>query len=91
MELEKIREKIDKLDDKIVMDLKKRQDLVEKAMSFKRERWMELRQKERETNVVNRAVELGKQGGLDPEYIEAIFKRVIRESLLHMERTHKKK
>lgn len=80
MELNEIREKLDKLDNEIVLLLAKRLSLMPHVADYKIKHNIARYQPEREKEILSKKAELGEKNGLRKEYIEDIFKRIIEES-----------
>ena len=80
MDLLKIRKKLDVLDTKLIKILAERMSYIPQVAEYKRENKIKRFQKDREKeifeNLRNKAVELD----LNPELLEDLFKRIIKES-----------
>jgi chorismate mutase len=70
-ELQKLRNKITKIDNKIKSQLSKREDLVKKVGKMKKKLGINIEDLEREADVLT---------GLGEEYIGKIYKKIIEES-----------
>lgn len=79
--LESIRETIDKLDQTIVNALGERQKVVQKVISDKLQTSTEIRDPEREEALLNRIRELSKKEGMDPFFVEQLFREIIHHSV----------
>ena len=77
-----LRNKIDEIDEKIVLLLKDRIELCKQIGAVKRENGIAIRDLQREDqvylNVMGKALEFG----LDPQKVEAIFRQIIALSVL---------
>ena len=80
MDLLKIRKKLDVLDTKLIKILAERMSYIPQVAEYKKENKIKRFQKDREKeifeNLRNKAVELD----LNPELLEDLFKRIIKES-----------
>jgi chorismate mutase-like protein len=80
MELEEIREKIDKLDSELLSLLAKRQSLVSDVADYKIKNNLPIYHPQREQEIIEAKKKLGKEYGLRAKYVEKIFKTMIEES-----------
>lgn len=76
-----MRDAIDGLDAKLVKLLGERKRLTETIGALKAGGQSAVRDLDREREVINRAIDLADQEGLDPSFIEKLFQHVIDESL----------
>ena len=79
--LESIREAIENLDQTIVNALGERQKIVQKVISDKLQSSREIRDPDREEAVLNRIRTLAKESGMDPFFIEQLFREIIHHSV----------
>ncbi len=75
-----LREQIDGIDRKIVALLKERQGAVEKVVSLKKKHNLPIYHPAREENLISEKRKLGMEVGLDPDYLENMFRTIIRRS-----------
>ena len=80
MELEKIREHLDRLDNAITMLIAERQSFAPLVAEYKVEHNMPVFQPEREQKILNKKAELARQYGVDETLIIDIMKRIIEDS-----------
>lgn len=83
--LEKLREQLDIIDREIVSLLSKRQAEVERVVALKRAHNLPVYHPAREENVISHLRNQGMESGLDPDYIEELYRRIFRQS--RMEQT----
>lgn len=76
-DLKKLRDQIDKIDRKIVIDIKERFDLVQKIAEVKNKNSLPVEDNKRVSEVVNGRLALAKEFNLKPELIEKIFREII--------------
>jgi chorismate mutase len=81
--LHELRAKVDRIDDYIVEMLAERMGLSEQIGQFKKEHGLAIHQSERWANIVKRALENGKTGGLTQDFILKLFQQVHNESIVH--------
>lgn len=81
MRLEKLREKIGATDKQLLNLLAKRKTLVLEILKYKKENNMQLRQPERERQLLAEWKAAAKELGLREEFVEKIFWEIVRESL----------
>ncbi len=79
--LEKIRKLLDQTDKKIVNALAKRQELVREISSLKLNEERNIRDTEREEQLLNKITELAREAGLDRYFAEQLFKDIIHHSV----------
>ena len=72
--------KKDELDKEIVEVLGKRRSLVLQIAEYKKINKLDVKDSEREKDVISKKIELAKELGLDPDLIEDIFKRIFEYS-----------
>lgn len=81
MDLDEIRKKLDKTDRKIIDALAERQRLVREVSSYKITKNREIRDNEREEQLLNKIAELAREAGLDRYFAEQLFKDIIHHSV----------
>jgi len=74
----KIRQEIDKNDSVIIKTLAKRQILITKIAHFKDPK--QIRDLEREKEIIANASSLAKKNNLDPKFIENLYKLILKQS-----------
>ena len=79
MELNEIREKIDKIDNSIMKLLKERMDLMPDVAEYKKSNGFEIFDLAREDKIIKCKKELAREFGLNPEMIEDIFRKIMDE------------
>lgn len=84
--LHDLRSRIDRIDDYILELLGERMGISEKIGEVKKENQLAIHQSERWAQIVKRALEKGKTGGLTEEFILKLFQQVHNESIRHQER-----
>jgi len=77
MKLDKLRKKIDKIDDKIVELISERERLALEIGKLKKEQKTTILDRKREEEVLKRVKKVAKSKGIDEETVEEIFKQVI--------------
>jgi chorismate mutase len=80
MTLENLREKIDRIDEKIILLIKKRLDMCPMIVEQKLKSKMNTSQPKRETEMLEQRKKLAIKIGLDQKIIEQIFRLIIEES-----------
>ena len=80
MELNEIREHLDRLDNAIVLLLAERLSLIPHVANCKVKNNIARYQPDREKAILSMKTELGKKYNLREEYVEDIFKQIIEES-----------
>lgn len=80
MELSEIRKQIDKIDKKLVEVIKERLDLIPCVAEFKLQNNINRLQKGREKEIIEKNRKTAEQVGINPDLIEDILKRMIKES-----------
>ncbi|MDP3918390.1 MAG: chorismate mutase [Nanoarchaeota archaeon] len=80
MELKKVRENLDNIDQEIVLLLAKRLSLVKELAQYKAENNISMKDPDREKEILLKTSELGEKHNLRKEYVQDIFKRIIEES-----------
>ena len=83
--LEQLREQLDIIDREIVSSLSKRHAEVERVVALKRAHNLPVYHPAREENVISHLRNQGLESGLDPDYIEELYRRIFRQS--RMEQT----
>ena len=79
-ELKRSRDRIDRIDTKILDLLAERQAEVEKVMEFKKANNIPVRHPAREEDMISKRRTMGMEKGLDPDYLEELFRTIIRRS-----------
>lgn len=79
--LENLRELLDKNDEKIIKALAKRQELIQAISDLKIDKKTNIRDEDREEQLLQRITELARQEGLDRYFAEQIFKDIIQHSV----------
>ncbi|MCW5908261.1 MAG: bifunctional 3-deoxy-7-phosphoheptulonate synthase/chorismate mutase type II [Chitinophagales bacterium] len=81
--LDDLRARIDRIDDYILELLGERMGISEKIGEVKKENQLAIHQSERWAQIVKRALEKGKTGGLTEEFILKLFQQIHNESIRH--------
>ena len=79
--LDSIRKNIDRLDQTIVKALGERQRIVKQVISDKLQTSKEIRDPDREEALLNRIRALSKENGMDPFFMEQLFREIIHHSV----------
>jgi chorismate mutase/prephenate dehydrogenase len=79
-ELESLRRQLDTIDQEIVALLAKRQAEVEGVVAFKKAHNLPVYHPAREENLISHRRHQGSEAGLDPDYIEELYRRILRQS-----------
>ncbi len=79
-ELETLRRKLDIIDQKIVSLLAKRHAEVERVVALKKAHNLPVYHPAREENLISHCRNQGAEAGLDPDYIEELYRRILRQS-----------
>ena len=79
--LEEIRKTIDNLDDAIVKALGERQKIVQQVLTDKLERADDIRDPEREEQLLKKIREKAPEAGMDPYFLEQLFREIIQHSV----------
>jgi len=79
-ELEDLRKQLDTIDQKIVSLLAKRQAEVERVVKLKKAHNLPVYHPAREENLISQLRNQGTQAGLDSDYIEELYRRILRQS-----------
>lgn len=79
-ELEKSRARIDSIDAKLIDLLAERQAEVEKVLDFKKINNLPVRHPAREEDMISKRRYQGKEKNLDPDYLEELFRTILRQS-----------
>jgi chorismate mutase len=87
--LEELRNEVDAIDEELVRLIAKRLRIVREIARFKVENGIKLLDTQREFKVVEKVKRLSQELGVDPEYIETIFKIImllcLREEVRYVE------
>ncbi len=78
--LEDLRHGIDNIDRQIVDLLAQRQSVVQKVVSLKRDCNLPVHHPAREENLISDRRSRGKKAGLNPDYLEELFRCILRQS-----------
>jgi len=89
--LHDLRAKVDRIDAYIIELLCERMGLSEEIGEFKKREHLAVHQAERWSQIVKRALENGKNGGLTEEFILKLFQQVHNESIFHQTKVMEKK
>lgn len=81
--LHDLRARIDRIDDYIIELLGERMGISEKIGQVKKQNDLAIHQSDRWADIVNRAVEKGRTGGLTDEFMLKMFQQVHNESIRH--------
>jgi len=79
-ELKRLRLRLDDIDQQIVSLLVKRQTEVEHVVQLKKAHNIPVYHPAREENLISRRRNQGSKAGLDPDYVEEIYRRILRQS-----------
>lgn len=88
--LHDLRAKVDRIDDYIIELLCERMGISEEIGTFKKDEHLAVHQAERWSQIVKRALEKGKTGGLTEEFILKLFQQVHNESIYHQTKVMEK-
>lgn len=80
MNLEKIRRKIDVIDQKILILLARRRNLAQKTAVIKRKNNFPVKDPAREKAIIDTLTEKAERCGLEGKFIARLFQMIIRES-----------
>ena len=78
--LDQLRQAIDAIDHDIVALLKERQEQVEKVLQLKKTHGIPIYHPAREENLISEKRQVGRAVGLDADFLEDIFRRILRQS-----------
>ncbi len=78
--LRELRKKIDAIDETIVSLLAKRQEVVRRVVDFKKAHGLPVYHPAREEDLISRRRRQGEDSGLNPDFIEDLYRSVIRAS-----------
>jgi chorismate mutase len=81
--LHDLRARIDRIDDYIIELMGERMGISEEIGEVKKKNQLAIHQSERWAQIVKRALEKGKTGGLTEEFILKLFQQVHNESIRH--------
>lgn len=79
--MQKIREKINSIDDQMLKLLAERRELSVEIIKLKNEDKTSIRDREREKILLTRLIEAGREYGLDTHYVSKIFQEIISDSI----------
>lgn len=80
MNLKEIREKLDKLDLKLLQTLAKRMALIPSVARYKKDNNIPRYQPEREKEIIENKRRLAMELRVNPDLVEDLFKRIIKDS-----------
>ncbi|MDZ7771184.1 MAG: bifunctional chorismate mutase/prephenate dehydratase [Balneolaceae bacterium] len=80
-ELERIRKQLDRLDRNLIETLAKRHEMVRRVSDLKLENSREIRDTERENELLNKVSELARERGLDRHFAEELFREILEHSV----------
>ena len=78
--LEDFRKEIDSIDQQMVDHLSKRQNLVEQVVALKKAHNLPVYHPAREENLISDRRQQARQAGLDPDYVEELYRIILRRS-----------
>ncbi|HDS17043.1 MAG TPA: bifunctional chorismate mutase/prephenate dehydrogenase [Proteobacteria bacterium] len=78
--LARLRERIDDLDHQLIELLARRQEIVEEVVALKKARQMPVCHPAREADLIDNRRACALQNGLEPEYVEELFRNIMRYS-----------
>ncbi|MEA2109146.1 MAG: bifunctional chorismate mutase/prephenate dehydrogenase [Pseudomonadota bacterium] len=79
-ELDQLRQKIDDIDDRFVSLLAERRELVEEVIQLKKKYRLPVYHPAREENLISQRRKQGSCEGLDPDFIEELYRLILRHS-----------
>ena len=79
-ELDQLRQKIDAIDDRFVSLLAERRELVEEVIQLKKKYRLPVYHPAREENLISQRRKQGSGEGLDPDFIEELYRLILRHS-----------
>ena len=79
-QLDQLRDTIDAIDHDMVALLKERQEQIEKVLQLKKAHGIPIYHPAREENLISEKRQIGRSVGLDADYLEDIFRRILRQS-----------
>lgn len=79
-ELEQMRKKIDAIDQQVVDLLSKRQDQVKQVVALKKVHHLPVYHPAREEDLISSRRHQARTAGLDPDYVEELFRVILRQS-----------
>ncbi|MFP4160113.1 MAG: bifunctional chorismate mutase/prephenate dehydrogenase [Desulfobacterales bacterium] len=79
-ELEALREKIDEADEQIVSLLARRQELVNRIVEIKKKYHLPVYHPAREEDLISLRRSQGRKAGMDPDFVEELYRTVLRQS-----------
>lgn len=80
IQLGELRTRIDEIDEKIVALLSQRQDTVEEVVSLKKAHNLPIYHPAREEDLISKRRRQGEGSGLNPDFIEELFRTILRRS-----------
>ncbi len=88
--LSELRNKIDEIDEQLLEVLEKRMAISETIARHKKTSKVTILQPSRWNEILQKSITKGRKMGLDPEFVEAIFKAIHNESIMHQSRVMNK-
>ncbi|MFO7838466.1 MAG: bifunctional chorismate mutase/prephenate dehydrogenase [Desulfosalsimonadaceae bacterium] len=85
-DLDALRREIDSLDEQIVALLEKRQNAVKQVTEIKKARNLPVYHPSREEDLISNRRAQGAAKGLDPDFIEALYRSILRQSRMEQSR-----
>ncbi|MCF8093773.1 MAG: bifunctional chorismate mutase/prephenate dehydrogenase [Desulfobacteraceae bacterium] len=79
-EIEALREKIDEVDERIVSLLARRQELVSRILEIKKKHHLPVYHPAREEDMISIRRSQGQTAGLDPDFVEELYRTVLHQS-----------
>ncbi|MFW6080415.1 MAG: bifunctional chorismate mutase/prephenate dehydrogenase [Desulfosalsimonas sp.] len=79
-ELEVLRKKIDEADEKIVSLLARRMEFVSRIVNIKKKHHLPVYHPAREEDLISARRRQGRRAGLDPDFIEELYRTILRQS-----------
>jgi chorismate mutase / prephenate dehydratase len=79
--MKELRKKITNIDINLLQLLSKRRELSIEVIKFKNQHGSDIRDKEREKELLNKLFEAGKDFGLEANYISRVFQEIIQDSI----------
>lgn len=85
MELEKLREEIDMVDDGIISLLSKREGLIKEIALIKKRNGIPVLDREREAQILQTLKKKAEERGLDGEFVLALYRLILKNSKKNQE------
>lgn len=80
MDIEKLRKKINKIDEEIISLLVERVKIIKKIGEIKKEKGLEVFDKDREEEIIFKLKKKAEENGLNKDFVVDIYKKIIEES-----------